>query len=531
MVAPHEILVDRLRPQLEAAGVLYWVLDANGGVLSAADATRGWFAPALLERVRAACDAAPLEVAPGFWAASVALQEPCRGMRVVLGALTSAFFDPPISGSLVVGSDPAAARAALQPLARYTPESAQSILTLACGLANSACLLTDHDTTISGFTAQLSQAFDNIDCLYALGRAMHDPSKPKEFLRFVCDRLKSSSDFAWVSARFTGEEDAASTLTDRFYLSGTPSAEVGEVVRISGDLSLNKSHATGAEILPSVPGLSKGGNPQILLHPIQRGAGPGGALIAGDKGGDDPDVSSWDIQLFEAAAGFIASYLENVALYEEQRRLFMGTLQALTASIDAKDRYTRGHSERVAHVASALAREIGLSEEEAERIRIAGLVHDVGKIGVPEAVLTKQGRLNDAEFDAIKRHPQIGYGILQDIPTLQDVLPGVLHHHERWDGRGYPSGLSGEQIPLQARIIAVADTFDAMSSTRSYRPAMPREKVLAELQRCAGTQFDPALIPAFLRLNLNHFDLLVAKHAAAETAPLPLTEATLPQAA
>jgi HD-GYP domain-containing protein (c-di-GMP phosphodiesterase class II) len=227
-------------------------------------------------------------------------------------------------------------------------------------------------------------------------------------------------------------------------------------------------------------------------------------------------VSSWDIQLFEAAAGFITSYLENVSLFEEQRRLFMGTLQALTAAIDAKDRYTRGHSERVSHVSTQIARAIGLSAEDVETIRIAGLVHDVGKIGVPEAVLCKQGRLTDPEFDAIKRHPQIGYGILQDIRPLKGVLPGVLHHHERWDGKGYPSGLSGESIPLQARIIAIADTFDAMSSTRSYRPAMPRDKVLAELQRCAGTQFDPALIPAFMRLDLSEFDLLVAKHAAAE---------------
>src|SRR5690606_26088192 len=157
----------------------------------------------------------------------------------------------------------------------------------------------------------------------------------------------------------------------------------------------------------------------------------------------------------------------------------------------AKDRYTCGHSERVAMLARRIAQAAGLSGPQAERVHICGLLHDVGKIGVPEAVLCKPGRLNDEEFALITQHPAIGHRILKDIPMLEDVLPGVLHHHERFDGRGYPSGLAGQQIPLIARIIALADTFDAMSSTRSYRPAMPRERVLAEITREAGSQLDP----------------------------------------
>jgi hypothetical protein len=515
-------LLASVRTQLDAAGVVFWLLDAHGAcVATTTPASWLWESGEPLDAARnAARSAGPgtLEILPGLWACASALSEPCRGMTIVLAAGTPAFaeFAAPRSGGHDAGP--------LAPFARFEPQSAQATLTLATAWIKDACTLSDHRETIAGFTTQLSQAFDNIDCLYALGRAMHDPTKPKEFLRFVCDRLRSSTDFAWVAARFTGDDDDASTLTDRFYLSGTPSGEISDVVRVSGELARADHAQSGAQILEGVQGLSIAANPQVLLHPIQHGVGPGGALFAGEKGGPDHAVSSWDIQLFEAAAGFITSYLENVALFEEQRRLFLGTVQALTAAIDAKDRYTRGHSERVAHLSSMLAREIGLSEDEVERIRIAGLVHDVGKIGVPEAVLTKQGKLTEAEFDAIKRHPQIGYGILQDIPPLQDVLPGVLHHHERWDGRGYPSGLAGEQIPLQARIIAVADTFDAMSSTRSYRPAMPREKVLAEMRRCAGSQFDAALVPAFLRISLATFDRLVAKHAASEIAPPTLPE-------
>jgi HD-GYP domain-containing protein (c-di-GMP phosphodiesterase class II) len=151
-----------------------------------------------------------------------------------------------------------------------------------------------------------------------------------------------------------------------------------------------------------------------------------------------------------------------------------------------------------------------------EQYRIAGLVHDVGKIGVPEAVLTKPGRLTDEEFDQIKLHPQIGHNILRDIPSLAPVLPGVLSHHERWDGRGYPHRIAGEEIPLIARVLALADTFDAMSSNRSYRPALPREKVLAEILRCGGTQFDPALSPVFVQLDLADFDEALQQHREAD---------------
>jgi HD-GYP domain-containing protein (c-di-GMP phosphodiesterase class II) len=268
------------------------------------------------------------------------------------------------------------------------------------------------------------------------------------------------------------------------------------------------------QVLENVAHLSTVNRPQILAQPLICKGEAVGVLMAGGKHGTDPDVSSYDIQLIEAAAGYINAFSDNVALYEDQHSLFMGTVQALTAAIDAKDRYTFGHSERVAHLASTLALHIGLTREQAERVRIAGLVHDVGKIGVPEAVLCKTGKLLPEEFEAIKRHPEIGHTILRDIALLEDVLPGVLHHHERFDGKGYPHGLVGDKIPHMARLLAVADTFDAMSSTRSYRAAMPRERVRTEIENCAGTQFDPELARAFLTMDLTEYDRLVARHAA-----------------
>jgi HD-GYP domain-containing protein (c-di-GMP phosphodiesterase class II) len=165
--------------------------------------------------------------------------------------------------------------------------------------------------------------------------------------------------------------------------------------------------------------------------------------------------------------------------------------------------------QRVAYLSEQIALGLGYEPADAERLRIAGLLHDVGKIGVSEAVLRKAGKLTDDEYEQIKKHPEIGYRILKDLKGLEDILPAVLHHHERLDGRGYPAGLRADDIPLSARIVAAADTFDAMSSTRSYRAKMPRETVLAELERSAGTQLDPAVVDALLLLDLEPFDQMI----------------------
>jgi HD-GYP domain-containing protein (c-di-GMP phosphodiesterase class II) len=262
----------------------------------------------------------------------------------------------------------------------------------------------------------------------------------------------------------------------------------------------------------------------LLVHPVTVAGKIIGVYVAGDKRGPDPAASNTDMKLLGAAATHTAIFLENAALYDDLNSMFIGTLYALTASIDAKDRYTCGHSRRVAHLTRQLAEAIGLDEYTVERMHIAGLVHDVGKIGVPESVLLKPGRLTESEFEWIRQHPDIGYRILKDIPQLRDILPGVLHHHESWNGKGYPTGLKGEEIPLVARLICLADAFDAMSSTRTYRSAMGRKEVLAEIARCAGVQFDPALASLFVTLNFDVYDQMVIDHRAADTAPTLVRE-------
>lgn len=178
----------------------------------------------------------------------------------------------------------------------------------------------------------------------------------------------------------------------------------------------------------------------------------------------------------------------------------LATIQALAAAVDAKDPYTRGHSQRVAQYAAELARYVGRKEAEIELIYRTGTLHDVGKIGVPDSILKKPERLSDDERAIMETHPVLGEVIVRKVPQLEETLPGVRHHHERWDGRGYPDGLSAEQIPYMARVLAVADTYDAMTSDRPYRKGLAVDFALGEIAKGAGTQFDPLLADAFVEM-------------------------------
>jgi putative nucleotidyltransferase with HDIG domain len=187
------------------------------------------------------------------------------------------------------------------------------------------------------------------------------------------------------------------------------------------------------------------------------------------------------------------------AQYHRERAAHQATIRALVQAVDIKDGYTRGHSERVGQASMMIARELGMSDERVEMLRFAGILHDVGKLGVPTRLLRKDGPLTPEERRVIELHPEYGHEMVRGISFLGEARAAVLHHHERLDGSGYPYGLMGSQIPESARVVAVADAFDAMTSTRSYRRARPVPVALQELKRCAGTQFDPRMVEAFVR--------------------------------
>lgn len=186
--------------------------------------------------------------------------------------------------------------------------------------------------------------------------------------------------------------------------------------------------------------------------------------------------------------------------YEKLEKAYLDSIETLRYTVEAKDPYTRGHSDRVAEYSVLIGEKLGLSEEDLRTLRIGGLFHDIGKIGIPDSILLKESKLTDDEYSQIKNHPTIGAHILQNATIFQDILPIVKHHHERYDGNGYPSRLKGEEIPYFARIAAVADTFDAMTSKRTYRNAIPLEEVKEEIKRCEGTQFDPSIAETFLEI-------------------------------
>jgi len=187
-------------------------------------------------------------------------------------------------------------------------------------------------------------------------------------------------------------------------------------------------------------------------------------------------------------------------LKEEVNYLHFAAVNSLAAVLEARDEGTLGHTERVALYAVALARELGLTSKELSEIYYASVLHDLGKIGISEAILNKPEKLSGEEFMEVRKHPEVGIEILQSMTFMQNLFPLILHHHEYYDGTGYPRGLARDQIPLGARIIAIADAYDAMTSDRPYRPAFSRAEAAAELRRCTGSQFDPRLVGEFLAI-------------------------------
>jgi HD domain len=212
-------------------------------------------------------------------------------------------------------------------------------------------------------------------------------------------------------------------------------------------------------------------------------------------------ASLWPIMTwFAAVLVLVPLFVARWAMgqFAEQQRAYAATMNALCQAVETKDYYTRGHGDRVSRGAVMIARQVGMSSDRTDAIRFAGMLHDVGKLGVPTQVLQKTGALTEDEFAAIQLHPMRGLEIVREIGFLYEALNGIMHHHERIDGRGYPMGLAGHEIPEFARVIAVADAFDSMTSTRSYREAKSIDMAIGELRRGAGTQFDPLVVEAFI---------------------------------
>ncbi|GJQ25688.1 MAG: hypothetical protein HBSAPP02_07200 [Phycisphaerae bacterium] len=383
------------------------------------------------------------------------------------------------------------------------------------------CELDEQRAAIQSLTGNLESTYEELNLVYHISEEMALPQNPILLLGRVGPQILEVSRAASLAFVLTPQDlrpgAPAAPAEERIVRVGMRNLPDNVLDRLAELAGGESARAVGHVLLNNVKSrgevqFAHGHAEHIVAMPLRQGGRFLGAMMAIDCR-DGGDFTSIDVQLLRAVADRIASFLENQRLYDDLADLFMGMLHSLVNSVDAKDPYTCGHSERVAYISRCLAQAAGLSAYACDRIYLAGLLHDVGKIGVPDAILTKPGKLTDEEFTVLKRHPQIGAHIVEHVRQIHDLIPGVLHHHERMDGRGYPGGLVGEEIPLLGRIICLADCFDAMTTNRTYRSALPVKAAIAEIRRCAGTQFDPHLAEVFIRLDLEDVFVQTRKFA------------------
>ena len=365
---------------------------------------------------------------------------------------------------------------------------------------------------------ELAQTYEELVLLHRLSTNMKVTEADSNFLQMACDSLteivsvegiaivleKSIDDERhWVIAAGSGlidmDEQRAAILHSRL----TDDINSGKEALLDSEVDSSFRYDWPSRInnIITVPLFGKDKGESHFAGKNKTCNSIMGFMVAINRIGKQ-DFDSTDVKLFNSVAGGCAVFIENGRLFKDLKELFIGSLKALTSSIDAKDTYTHGHSERVAFISRWIAEHLSEQEPQEEgqihKVYLAGLLHDIGKIGIEEAVLRKNGKLTEQEFSRIKKHPSIGAGILREIQQMRDIVPGVLCHHERVDGRGYPNGLVGEKIPLTGKIVGLADSFDAMTSKRTYRNAMTVEQALAEIERGLGTQFDEKLGRIFL---------------------------------
>lgn len=355
--------------------------------------------------------------------------------------------------------------------------------------------------------ADAQRARRNLAAAYRVSRLLVQAPDPERVLQAAIDAVleaidaeraavlvpeESTGELRILAARGRGANDPA-----EISVSGTVARDVLEngVSTLSRDATSDARYQAGHSVILQ-------GIRSVMCAPLATDEGVLGVVYADSRslaGAFDED----DLEMLALIGNQAGLALHRTRLMAELERFSLDTIRAIVAAIDAKDGYTHRHSERVAALAVRIAGRLGVGDAELETIRLSGLLHDVGKIGVPEAILNKVGKLTPEEFEQMKRHPIHGVNILRHIksPRFEAILPGVRHHHERWDGSGYPDGLAGHDIPFLGRVLAVADVIDALSSDRSYRSAFPFERAVEMVAEGAAALYDPDLAAAAAELH------------------------------
>ncbi|WP_310820324.1 HD-GYP domain-containing protein [Stratiformator vulcanicus] len=342
-------------------------------------------------------------------------------------------------------------------------------------------------------TCQLDHTYEEISLLHDLSRNLQVSQGPTSLADLCVRRLHALVD-AGGSLILINDRSRRNLLHSRGVLPFEP-RELETLIESFSDVEwsrpLVRNHVGKTLLGADYPRLSN-----FILVPIQEGQHRKGWVFCCNRT-HGQEFGTVEAGFMNSVATILGTHVRNTELYQQNQDLLIGFVRSLVSSLDAKDPYTRGHSERVALIARRIGKHMKLPEGDLRDIYLSGLLHDVGKIGIDDRILRKPGRLTDAEFEAVKAHPTIGYNILKGLSNLQHILPGVRNHHENFDGTGYPDKLAGDDIPLMARILAVADGYDAMGSDRPYRKGMPNQKIEEIFRKGRNEQWDPNVIDAY----------------------------------
>ena len=373
-------------------------------------------------------------------------------------------------------------------------------------------------TSFNFMSTQLNKQFKALTTRSGIDRAILSSLDKEKIIETLITRIKE-----FFSCDVTGFAlmDPGSGKTSNYYLNRNDSAiksVSGEV--LPQDIEKFRNHPDYLQckldgVIPSYlkPVANNGAN-SFLVLPVFLNGTVAGVMHLGNKG--ESAFDSEDVKQARQFADQAAIALSNSSLVEALNEQNWGTLEALARSVDAKSPWTAGHSERVTKLALKIGAVLGLDSEQLELLHKGGLLHDVGKIGVPVTILDKPGKLTDEEFEVIKNHPPLGARILEPIKSFSEIIPFVVQHHERFDGQGYPDGIAGESISLGARILAIADAYDAMISDRPYRKGLPFNRIVSIIKEVSGAQFDPKVVQAFLKIVEHTIRKKTAKRAVNE---------------
>ena len=371
---------------------------------------------------------------------------------------------------------------------------------VAPGIARSLESFLDLEGEIVNLSSEIVRVYDELSLIQKISGMLGNEMDIERICRLVLeegDKILSVTTFfimlldverQELFARFAIGRDREAILGYR--VSGTEGL-LGHVFRQGEPVTVCDIAVDGRLELP-FPATS------VLCVPLIADTKAVGMLIATDKLSGE-EFWSQELQLMGIFASEVSSALQKANLYEEINKLFLSTVEALATAIDAKDPYTYGHSRRVAELSVAISSEMGMPKDRIRKLELASLLHDIGKIGTPESILRKPGMLLPEEYEKIKEHPAKGAEILSMIAEFKEIVTWIRHHHEWYDGKGYPDCIAAEHIPIEARILAVADSYDAMTSDRPYRKGMPSDTVLNVMEQFSRSQFDPAVLEAFER--------------------------------